>query len=584
MVRNTTGFYFEETGQFITQPGVAVAVDDSELRRVEISSPGRLGILGISTGGVPGVVLDYQTPSRARAELRDGPLLEAVDRAFDPSTQQSGASTIAAIRVGAPTQSALALEDSVSTTVINLLSADYGLHNNFIEVQITAGTTVGKNVNVRKDNQVTFGEDLFNESFTLMYTGATTSAAVTVAFNVDHRELTTDIDGGGGLTIDLSEFSSIRELVNFLNSQTGYTAVIITLRPDDEDPSDLDHITAVDIDTIAGSVTATLKEIIDWFNSDESPFVEATRVIAEGTLPDDIPYTFMTGATEPAITPTDWQNAFDLLGEIDVSIFTVATGEIGIHTMGDTHAKFYSTFGKSERIQIVGAALGDTDVSDLLDRAQILNSDRTGLVAQGVIDFDRNRQIVTVPAYIVAAGVAGMFQGAPIGLPMTHKFVRAIGLETHYRSSELDTLLQGGVIPLEFKQGVGYWIVHSRFTWLINPLFNHVEISTALAVDTVKRTLRDALETEIVGQKATKDILNRVNSLVDSECRVLERGEIIVGDPPLNPAYKNIVSELDGDRISVSLEVSPVLPVNYVTVIVHAVPFRSRISTATAAA
>lgn len=572
-------------GRFLRQPQAAVRVDDTALTNIRIRGIEAVGIIGESTGGTPKTALFFQDPANAREVLRDGALLDAVERAYDASTQIPGAFRLVAIRVNPATQSSLALDDSGSTAVINLVSTDFGLHTNFIEVAVETGTVEGKKITVRKDNLLASKDDILRNSFTLTYTGAGTAATASVAFTTERR-LTTTVTGGPGgedLDLDLTTIPTIRDLVNTLNAAAAgvFTATISTLRPDDERPQDLDHVTAVDIKSPAApELTSTLQAIVDFFNSGEEPFVDATRVAAEGTLPDNLGFTFMTGATEPVPTNTDWQDSFDILGTVQTPLFSVATGSASIHAMGDTHAQFFSSVGRAERIQFVGTDLADTTVAALKVRAQSLNSDRTLLVAQGIKDFDRNGNTVTFPAYIFAAGMAGMFSGSDVGESMTHKFIKATGLETEYRSVDLDLLLEAGVSPLEFVPGRGFRIVQSRMTWTINDAFHHVEASTRLATDAIIREVRKALDEELVGSKGTADLLQRTVSLVETVLLELERNEIIVGDQ-FNPAFKNIQATLQGDVVFVEFQAAPVIPANFFLVTVHAVPFQGSITTGT---
>jgi len=58
--------------------------------------------------------------------------------------------------------------------------------------------------------------------------------------------------------------------------------------------------------------------------------------------------------------------------------------------------------------------------------------------------------------------------------------------------------------------------------------------------------------------------------------RELENNEIIVGTTAY-PAYRNLILTADGDVVRVSFECSPVLPINYILINIHATVFHAQI-------
>ena len=88
--------------------------------------------------------------------------------------------------------------------------------------------------------------------------------------------------------------------------------------------------------------------------------------------------------------------------------------------------------------------------------------------------------------------------------------------------------------------------------------------------------MRNVLD-DLRGKKGSPAILSEAVSRVDSILRTLAMPEpmgpgVIVGDK-INPAYKNITASLDGDVLRVEFQCSPVIPVNYIPIAIHAVPY-----------
>ena len=166
-------------------------------------------------------------------------------------------------------------------------------------------------------------------------------------------------------------------------------------------------------------------------------------------------------------------------------------------------------------------------------------------------------------------------------MPMTNKALTMRGIERVLQvPTATDPLIQGGVIPIQ-QTATGYKVVKSVSTWLVNTNFNRVELSTGVALDYVARSVRAALDV-LRGQPGTPIILARASSITDSTLQQLAQAAptgpgVIVGDAT-NPPYQNIVTSLVGDVVAVTFQCSPVIPVNYVTITIFAVPYSGSLS------
>ena len=171
--------------------------------------------------------------------------------------------------------------------------------------------------------------------------------------------------------------------------------------------------------------------------------------------------------------------------------------------------------------------------------------------------------------------------GLPVGEPLTNKSLQIKGLERKLRNPiDTDALVEGGVLCVDYD-GRRYRVVRSVSTWRVDASYNRVELSTGVALDYVARSVREALES-LVGSRATPSALTQAVSRVDSVLRDLSRpapiGPGILAGDAANPAFKNIVATIDGDVLSVSFDASPVIPLNYATVTVRAVPYQGSAS------
>jgi len=558
-------------GRVYNSPGVMTAVDDSALANRNISSGNTLVLVGSSLGGEPGKALEFSSPAEAKGVLRGGELLTAVEFAFSPSAQTGGPSKIIAARVNPATQSTLSVEASAAE-VLSLKSTDYGSYANQIKVKIETGTSKGKKLTTQFGDDYFSQDDVYRESFSVQYTGAQVTGEMTVS---NSSVVLSAPSGNPVATIDLNVYDTVQKLVDFISSQADFTCAVLDGNGAKLTLNSLDSTTNVDIKTASYVAKADLQACVDWFNGVGEGYVTATRSVAAGIAPDNISFTYLAGAIDGVITNNEWSSAFNMLQTEDVQWVVPVTSDASIHAMAETHVSYMSTIAKQERRCLAGGAIGLT-VDNHIAAAKALNSDRISMCAPGIYEYNSEGDLTLYAPYMTAAKVAGAFAGVSPGTPMTNKSIAVRGLEFKYKNpSDTDKLINGGVLAVE-DTGQDYRVVKSITTWLTDSNYNRVEVSTGVALDFVSRTVRPALQ-RLVGKKGGPLSLAEAVSVADSTLRELARPEpggpgVIVGDAE-NPAYRSISASLEGDVLRVEFQCSPVIPINYVPTIIHAVPF-----------
>lgn len=559
-------------GRLWTSPATMSAVNDSAMNNQNLSVGNTLAIIGRSAGGKPNTPLRFGRPDEAVAALVEGELLTAVLKAFDPSAQTNGPAEVVAIRLNPAVQSSLALLDSVGAASINLLSTDYGLRTNQIKVKVEAGSVSGLKLTSQFGNAYFTNDNIGRNALSVQYAGAAPTAVATITGG----NIVLQVPSGTTVaTIDLASFPTVDQVVDRINSITGFSAATLDGNGSKPALNGLDFVTAQDIKTSAYIIQANLQAAVDWFNSTGEGFVNATRATGAGKAPAALPYTYLAGGSDGTITNTEWSNAYSTLQTIDVQWVVPVSSDPSIHAMNDSHCAFASNVMRKERRGIVGMPAGSTDIAAIA-AAKAINSDRTSLVHLGFYDYDASGNLVLFPPYILAALLAGAFSGSSPGTALTNKSIKVRGLERDLRNpTDTDQLINGGVLAVENTE-TGYKVVQSISTWLTNDNYNRVEVSCGVALDYVARTVRTAVDV-LRGEKGSPIALARAVSLTDSALRQLARPEpqgpgVIVGDAA-NPAYKNITATLEGDVIAISYQCSPVIPVNFVTNTIYAVPY-----------
>ncbi len=199
----------------------------------------------------------------------------------------------------------------------------------------------------------------------------------------------------------------------------------------------------------------------------------------------------------------------------------------------------------------------------------------------GYYAFDRNGVETLYAPYMTAALVGAMASGLPAGTPLTNKALNVRGMELQIRNpTDTDALIDGGVLCVE-DTDEGSKIVKSISTWVLNDKYNRVEISTGAALDLVAIELRKALDV-LRGSRGDPKLLGRGFHIAEAKLKDLavlppNGPGVIVGDDA-SPAYRGLQLTLVGDAIRTYVEVSPVIPNNFIGIEIFATPFSGSIS------
>lgn len=577
-------------GRLWVTPVTLSSVEDAAMFARGLGVGNVLALIGTSEGGTPNTPVYFQNPADAKAVLRGGNLLDAVERAFNPSAEAgtSGPQRICCIRVNPATQSTLVLNDSAAAAAITLTSTDYGLHTTGIGAQVQAGTTRGLKLTTRQRDKLYSSDNIFRDAFSVIYAGsgtgtiAITNSTVTLSLN----SVVT--------AIPLAQYPTIRELVDRLNGVGGITALVLGNNDTKPALNGLDALTAADCKTAALTAVANLQAAVDWFNGQTEFLVNAVRT---GTKPPAVvAFTNLAGGADGSVTNEQWSDAFDVLQTQDVQWVVPLSGDESIHIMAEAHASYMSTVAMMERRCILGTELDTSDDDALLETLGI-NSDRAALVHIGMYDYSDAGVYTLYPPWMLAALIAGAFSGVNPGTALTNKSLKVRGLERFLRVPlDTDRLILGGVMPI-IQASNGYRVGKSCTTWVTassvstggqTPLtaisgganYNRTEISVGVALDYVARSMRNGMDS-FRGAKGSPETLVKAKVRAESILTQLSVPEpagigVLVGDAT-NPPFRKLTVSLVGDIMAVQVEVSPVIPVNFIPITIFAVPFSASV-------
>lgn len=298
-----------------------------------------------------------------------------------------------------------------------------------------------------------------------------------------------------------------------------------------------------------------------------SPGNNGTFIIASYISPTQITYANAGGVTEA------YAGAWSIAGPLGTYTYASILAAL------TAHCKFVSsTQGRNE---CQGWSGMDGTKAELISAANLQNSEHLCLFGQKTLlqrTFDG--EIVTFPEWATAVGAAGMRGGAPLGEPLTWKYIQSFGVTSDPSWSETNNddvvaLELNGVTVVNNIIGKGFRIdkMITTFTKMDNDAYTEetvVQIWKAVAYD-----LRSTLEDVYVGRPGSIQTVQTVPAVVSRVCELFRQAGSIT-DSLINgvviKAYRNITVSLNGDVLNVGVTISPTPGINFVLTTIVLVP------------
>jgi len=585
-----SGFDFNNT--IYQTPVTASFVDDSAMNGNSGSGLGNvLAIIAESKNLPPFTPVKFSSYREALAYPLDPSetvLLKALEKAFAPSAEAavSGPDYVWVVNPRSDSQASLVLKDVGGIDAVNVHANLYGSNGQKIYLAIAAGTLPGtvsrtvtiKNSNIVGANNTVTASNIISDVFTISYAGSATVATVQTVLLVDVPHLQVTV-GTQQTNLSFAVYSSVGGLLEALNQIDGVTAVVKNAILLTKATDRLDAITTAASLTASGGVTvrSLLDAVITAINT-LSPWLSASRTTAAVLVkePAVLALKALTYSTSSSANLDQWQMAFDALKNVPCHWLTCLSDLDNVHQMLSAHVNYMSDVAFQERRGIVGIPSGSAN-DDALAKAEALNNPRVSLVHQGFYDLNSDNLMAMYPPMVLAALLAGMMCGVTAGTPLTNKTVAVSDMASRLRNPEdTDVLLPGGVLCCWRDYQGNVRVLQSVSTSQNADNFNQHEMSTGVASDYVARALREAVAL-LLGAKNTPYLPAQLKAVVASRLKQLAIPEplgegVIVGDNT-SPAWRGltVTQALDSNRISV--QVSPVIPNNYIGISIYDVPY-----------
>ena len=328
---------------------------------------------------------------------------------------------------------------------------------------------------------------------------------------------------------------------------------------------------SVNIDNpVTGSFFADLFFLVDAL-SNQFSLVTATKSSGAVGVPDNTTSpVFLTGGSEGTALFSDWQAAINLLKQVRVNTIVPLTSDPAVHAALKAHCEYMGGIGRSERDGIVGlknsAQTGLPTKSEIKSQIVSLNTRHLRATAQSVDRFNTEGLRTTFDPHFLAVIGAGMQAGSTVGTPLTNKITNSLAVSQHSTWNPLDDaeeMIQAGLFFAEEVENIGRRWVRNVTTNVSSSNIAFTEASVNEAVNFAVFEFRTALEFA-VGRAGFAGTINATKSIALNRLGLLTDQNVIT-------AFRSLAIELALDVLDVSVEIAPVIPINFVRTVIHLV-------------
>jgi hypothetical protein len=568
----------------VSRPHTSITVDTSGIGGSAGASDKILMLIGSAKGGTPSTVYKVTNYQQAKQVFRSGELLDAMELAWNPSadgTESAGA--ILAMRVEDATQATL------TQGALTITSQLYGVDANQIQMSLEDNSlTKTKRLTLAfATDKVNKVFDNLGKIFKIEYSGEESAAQVTVEADEITKKATklvlstgtavpakeAVIDTEGNVTtpavaavnptvvkeykLGSGVYNDIYALISDINNIEDFEATFFPIG-DKNIQSDLlepvDNVAIKGTDVYLESMAGDIAKQLD-YNGYVDIVVDPTKEVTNFAL------TNLSGGTDGSV-PESWADKLKLFANEGGYYLVPLTDNVAVHSEVLAFVKDRSDMAEPMRA-FVGGGVGES-LEEQITRATRLRDARIAIMgASGKRVMDDGREL-HLPAYMLAAQVAGYASGIEIGEAVTFKPFALTSLDTILDSTQLDQLNENGVISLEFvrnRTNTMFRIVEDVTTYndTTDPVKS--EISVGEANDFLVSELKIALDNQYIGTKVVETSASLIKNFIQSFLDQKKRDSEIQGYPA-----EDVQVVLEGDEAYISFTVYPTRSLNKIEV------------------
>lgn len=471
----------------------------------------------------------------------------------------------------------LEIYDNAGTANINTEMLQLGVNSaaTWLETLQVSSAELKKRIDLSKPNP------LITESFVhggnivmqIGYKGTTASLTIQTVSGIKRLQTTVTGGVGGNLDIALREYNSVSDLVDYLNTQPGYSAASHTASEAQRNPvAVLDEVTAIGIDSDASArrpgrikrdiydMTAGLGNV-----AQNSVLVSYANTLKAG-LPEDEGPAFLSGGAKGGSTGLAMSQSVDALANVRCnfvvplisqdSSLDKANNETdaastytvdAVNAAVKTHCIAMST-AKVKRHRI-GFVSKKGTFSEARASAATMSSFRIAHLFQDVKDLNSNGEIQTFQPWMGACKASSM-QAAGFYKSIFNKAINMSGLVnpsdfSDESQSQCEDAITGGLVTIQRQEDGSFTFLSDQLTYNLDNNFVYNSIQAVYVADIIALSLAEALKKAFVGESVADVTVGVAISFIKGKLAEFLDKKLIVGSSDFPAGWKSISVQIN---------------------------------------
>jgi hypothetical protein len=404
-------------------------------------------------------------------------------------------------------------------------------------------------------------------------------AGTTATMTISGNTMTTTVVGGSGtsLTIDLTTYSTIKVLADFINSQTGYTCSVTTAYTQ-KSPTALDKVTAVGICSTASSVTPGRIKASAYNFALKVGQSTALDFIATATvgLPNSMAaVAYLSGGTKGATTAANIVSAINDLRSINVNFVIPLFSRDASADIADALTDAASTYTIDALNALVKSHVLSMSTAKLKRHRLAICSywgtyattkTKASALAHYRLSmcFQKSTQINSaglttsfLPWYTacVAAGMktAGFYKGFVNKYANVISYTDPSGFDSGDPGDKSDAI-DAGLLFLEADNAGNKWVC-DQTTYSIDTNFIYNSLGNIYNTDLVTLDLADSFQKAYTGQSLADVDAGTALAFLGSKMAAYKTQKLITASDDAPLGFKNSKISINGAVMSIKTEV-----------------------------
>lgn len=420
-----------------------------------------------------------------------------------------------------------------------------------------------------------------NISLRLGYNGTTGSASINLVSGNNHLQTTVSGGSGSNLDLDLSKIPTINDLVNIINSNTGYKASAGSALEGQRSTSVLDGVSSIGIASELGSQPAEIKR--DLYDLQTGPGSLASSqlagygAVARAGLPSAQIATFLSGGAKGGSTGLQWSNAIDALQGIRCNFVVPLVSRDALDDIQDGDTDPSSTYQvdainalvKNHCIAMskpkvkrhrIGCVSKENTFSNVRLAAQNMASFRITFFFQDILAPGADGNTDQFQPWMAAVKAAG-FQAAANYKTIFNKSVNISGCLQKAGDfddgiqSQVEDALNAGLIPIVAQPNGGFSFASDQTTYGVDNNFVYNSMQAVYVADLMALSLAESLKTAFVGESVADVSASLAVGFIKAKMAEFLNVKYTVSSTSAPGGYKSIDVQINAGVMTVQVVV-----------------------------